>query len=90
MVDQELRKLLEQIHHEIENTETVDDQSQELLRDLGKDIGKLLDRSEASRIQLQPSFIKKLEDSIDYFEITHPVLTAMITKVLDTLGGAGI
>jgi hypothetical protein len=90
MVDQELNELLEQLHSEIENTETVDEKGQELLRDIGTDIRELLERSEGSRIQIQPSTIQRLEETIEYLEITHPNLTTILSRVLETLGGAGV
>jgi hypothetical protein len=90
MADQELRKLLEQLHGEIENIQSVDDQSQDILRDLGADINRLLERSESSQVQLHPSMVKRLEDTIVDFEITNPALSTLIIKILDTLGGAGI
>jgi hypothetical protein len=90
MVDQELRELLEQLHSEIENTETVDEKGQELLRDLGTDIGELLERSQGSRVQAHPSTIQRLEDTIDHLEITHPTITLILNKVLDTLSAAGV
>jgi hypothetical protein len=86
MNDPELRKLLEQLHNEIENTETVDEKGQELLRDLSEHIRVLLVRSE----QPQPSSINSLEASIDYFEISHPTLTATLTQLLQILSNAGI
>ena len=90
MVDQELNELLEQLHSEIENTETVDEKGQELLRDIGTDIQDLLDRSEGKHMKVEESTIERLEDTIEYLEISHPTLTAILTRVLDTLGGAGV
>ncbi len=90
MADQGLRKLLEQLHSEIERTETVDEKGQELLRDLDAHIREILDRSGAKPVQVRPSTVRRLEDTIDYFEITHPSLTTMLAKVLETLTGAGV
>ncbi len=90
MTDQELRELLEHLHSEIESTETVDEKGQELLRHLGTDIRELLDRSEGKQLQLHPTTIQSLEDTIDYLEITHPALTTLLAKVLETLSGAGV
>jgi hypothetical protein len=90
MVDQELRKLLEQLHSEIERTQTVDEKGQELLRDLDVHIREILDRSEGKSMQSHPSTAQRLEDTIDYFEITHPTLTTILEKVLATLTGAGV
>ena len=90
MADQGLRELLEQLHSEIERTESVDEKGQELLRHLGTDIRELLDRSEDKQIQLRPKTVKNLEDTIDYLEITHPALTTLVAKILETLSGAGV
>ena len=88
MENQELRKLLEQLHSEIEQIESVDEKGQELLRDLGTDIRELLARSDDE--QAQPSVIERLEDSISYLEVTHPTLTQTLSRVLETLSNAGI
>jgi hypothetical protein len=90
MADQELRKLLEQLHSEIENAQSIDEQSEKILRDLGADIQGLLERSESSRVQLHPTMVTRLEEAIVNFEATNPALTTTILKILDILSGAGI
>jgi archaellum component FlaC len=90
MDNQELRKLLEQLDSEIEQTESVDEKGRELLRDLASDIGELLARSEGGKDQAQTSMLERLEDSISYLEVTHPTLTQTLTRVLETLSNAGI
>jgi hypothetical protein len=90
MDEHELRTLLEQLHNEIEKTKSVDEQGRELLRHLDTDIRGLLARSEGERIQPRSSVIQRLEDSIDHFEVTHPVLTTMLSRMLDILSNAGI
>ncbi|HEY3312183.1 MAG TPA: DUF4404 family protein [Anaerolineales bacterium] len=90
MDEQELRKLLEQLHTEIEHTQSVDDKGRELLRDLGSDIRELLARSETKPTQAQQSIVDRLEESISYLEVTHPILTNALAKVLESLSNAGI
>jgi hypothetical protein len=90
MDNQELRKLLEQLHGEIENTDTVDEKGQELLRDLGGDIQQLLNRSEGDQLQPDPSILTSLEKTIDHLEITHPTLTLTLSKLMTILNNAGI
>ena len=90
MDNQELRKLLEQLHREIEHTESIDEKGRELLRDLAKDIGNLLARSNDDQAQAQTSMLERLEDSISYLEVTHPTLTQTLSRVLETLSNAGI
>ena len=52
MENEELRKLLQQLHDEIEKTQTVDEKGTEILSDLDGDIRALLERSEE---QLTPT-----------------------------------
>jgi hypothetical protein len=90
MDNQELGKLLEQLHSEIEHTESIDEKGRERLRDLAKDIGELLARSDDGQTQAQTSLLERLEDSISYLEVTHPTLTQTLSRVLETLSNAGI
>jgi hypothetical protein len=84
------RELLQQLHEEINNTQTVDEKGKELLRDLDGDIRALLERSEEHPVQAHPSIVQNLESTLGHFEISHPELTALVSKLLDTLSNAGI
>jgi len=84
MNNKDLDILLQQLKEEIRNTEVVDEKGVELLHGLEGDIHRLLERSES-----QPA-TDSLQQSLSHFEITHPKLTAMISKVLETLSNAGI
>ncbi|MGA2112884.1 MAG: DUF4404 family protein [Anaerolineales bacterium] len=90
MSDPELRALLEQLHGELEHTQSVDKKGQELLRVLRADIRELLERSEAGPVQVHPSKLQHLEDSIRHFEVTHPHLTGMLSSLFEALSNAGI
>jgi len=90
MENEELRKSLQQLQDVINNTQTVDDKGRDLLHDLDNDIRALLDRSEENLIQLHPSVIQRLEDTIYHFEVSHPSLTTVISRLLDSLSNAGI
>ena len=90
MDDNELRKLLHQLHDEIKNTHTVDEKGSELLRDLEGDISALLERSGENPMQVHPSLVQRLESTISHFEVTHPGLTTLISRLLDSLSNAGV
>ena len=90
MNDQELRSLLERLHTEIERNQPLEEKELELLRHMGADIRELLARSEAEGTQAEPSMIKRLEESIDHYEITHPDMTMLLAKLLAILSNAGI
>lgn len=85
-----LNNLLNQLHDEIKNTQAVDEKGTELLRDLEGDIRTLLDRSAGAPAQLQSSSVQRLEGTLNHFEVTHPDLTMLISKLLDFLSNTGI
>jgi hypothetical protein len=90
MENQDLRKLLVQLHDEIGNTQAVDKKGTELLRDLEADINALLERSGEEPVQLHEGNVLNLEDTLSHFEVTHPDLTALISKILEALSNSGI
>jgi hypothetical protein len=90
MDEQGLRKLLEQLHTELENTQSVDDKGRELLGDLANDIRDLLTRSDSDHLPAEPGLLGRMEESISYLEVTHPILTNTISKILESLSNAGI
>jgi hypothetical protein len=90
MDDPKLREQLEQLQAEIRQSRSVDEEGKALLRDLDADIHDLLARSEGEAVDVQPSTVDRLQDSLTYFEVSHPALTALIAKLLETLSNAGI
>jgi Domain of unknown function (DUF4404) len=84
------RELLQQLHDEINKTQTVDEKGKELLRDLDGDIRSLLERSEEHPEPVHPSIIQTLEGTVSHFEVSHPELTTLVSKLLATLSNAGI
>ena len=88
MDNQEIDKLLEQLKNEIEGIQPDDEKGQELLRELSVDIRELLERAESK--QPAPSMMRRLETSIDHFEVTHPDLTAALSNLFSILSNAGI
>lgn len=90
MNDPELCKLLEQLHTEIEQTETVDEKELALLRELGTDIRELLRRCEEEEHQDQSPTVRRWEETIDSLAVNHPTLTAMIANISTILSNAGI
>jgi hypothetical protein len=90
MDNKEFRNQLHQLHEEIKNTRTVDEKGSELLRDLEVDIRDLLERSGENLVPLHPSIVQRLEAALSHFEVTHPELTMLISKLLDSLSNAGI
>ena len=87
MSNEKLRELLEQLHNELDQTESVDERGDELLRHLNSDIRNLLERS---RPETRESMLERLQDTIDHFEVTHPTLTKTLSEMMTILSNAGI
>ncbi len=83
-------ELLQQLHDVINKIDTVDEKGCELLEDLDKDIRLLLERSGEQPYNVHPNLARRLERSIDYFEVTHPELTELLAKLMSSLSNAGV
>ena len=89
MREQHLRQMLEQLHTELERTDTIDDRSRELLRSLIGDIEDVLERKPKEGTPPE-SIIERLREAVRAFETTHPTLTSAIGGVADALARMGI
>ena len=89
-MNKDLRDLLERIEREIEHTEPEDEKGRELLRHIQADIRAFRDVPPGQRREPEESFVDRMNDAIDHFEITHPTLTTMISQMLNILSNAGI
>ncbi len=90
MDPQQLRAMLEQLHAEIENAQSVDEGERELLEHLMADIRTVLARSgEEAPPQYQP-LIQRLGEAVKQYEASHPTLTMLMGRVLDTLSNVGV
>ena len=88
MTDKKFSKLLEQLHEELGKTKAVDEKGRELLRDLNTDIKKLLEQR--GHEETKGSMLKRFQDAIDHFEVTHPDLTSELSRIMTILSNAGI
>ncbi len=91
MSDDELRKSLEELDRKIQTTDHVDEEGRELLSQLSIDIQNLLKRTESEgQLNDTSGEVARLEESVRYFEVTHPSLTAALAQLLNILNNAGI
>ena len=88
MEKQKLQELLEQLHGELEQTETVDEATGEVLSTLREDIGRLV-RDDAPIGEEHESLSRRLDDAVGHFEEDHPKLSMAIQHVLDSLARMG-
>ncbi len=91
MADPTLRELLERLHQELERTETIDEEGNEMLHHLDADIRTLLKRS-GREVEIGPDepVLERLQDTMDHFEATHPRLTTVLSEMMTILSNAGI
>jgi uncharacterized protein len=82
--------MLEKLQSEIKNAETLDAHQRELLLSLERDIEALLAETGEAQAQPEPSFLERLTEAQQHFEISHPSLTLAIGHVLDVLSQMGI
>jgi len=86
MSDQKLRKLLQQLHDELERTKSVDEEGREMLSHINTDIQQFLDPTREN----PETLMDRLQSAIDHFQVEHPALTAALSQMLNALNNAGI
>jgi len=88
MQKEQLKDKLQQLHIELQQTESVDDKSKVLLEKLGKEIQQVLDRSDDE--SWYSELFEKLEDEVEDLEETHPSIFSAIKNITTTLSNIGI
>lgn len=86
MTDKKLPELLQQLHDELERTDSLDEEGREMLIHLDADIKKFIDPAEED----DDTIFERIQDAVDHFEVEHPVITAALSQILNTLSNAGI
>ncbi len=87
MPKNKIRDLLEQLQDELELLNPLDKKGRDLLENISADINSLL---QDSNTQADESILKRLQDSIDHFNIEHPKLTMALSEIMSILSNAGI
>ena len=87
---QGLREKLEQLHAELQRTESVDTETQALLESLMADTRHLMEHEGEGLTEHHQTFNSRLEQALARFEGTHPELAYVMARVMDTLSGLGI
>lgn len=91
MNQESLRELLARVHERLNQADSVDTESRELLATLMRDIERTLGHGGAKSV---PSSAKvnapRLESLAVQFEADHPGLAELLRQMIDALGKAGI
>ena len=88
MEQQKLRELLDTLHHELEQVDSVDETTEVVLANLRTDMQRLLAEKSAVTHQ-DESLVKRMNEALDHFESDHPSLSLTIQHILDSLAKMG-
>ena len=89
MSDSKTDKLLEDVRREIQAMDQVDETGRRLLQELDGDIQAALNRSSGKTGREAPT-LERMRRAIEYFEVSHPALTSMLSELSAILNNAGI
>jgi hypothetical protein len=88
MSEKKIKELLAQLNSELETTDQVDSETQELVRELDKEIHRLVESDPT------PDDVESVLDqatSIETrFAVDHPVAERFLREIIDTLAKVGI
>jgi chromosome segregation ATPase len=88
MEQQKLRELLDTLHQELEQVESIDSTTEVVMTNLRADMKRLLDEKVDS-IHEDESLMERMHEALDHFETDHPKLSLTIQHLLDSLAKMG-
>jgi hypothetical protein len=90
MDKQQFDLALQQLHHELQQIESVDETERQLLRQLMSDIRKLTRSENSDQLRAPEGLVEELTEGIERFEVSHPQATMLMGQVIDALAKMGI
>ena len=90
MDKQVFREQLQRLHAHLEHLESVDEPEQQLLQQLNSDIQQLLEHKEDYERHHYDSLGKRLRETIEKMEASHPNVTLLLGQFADALANIGI
>ena len=88
MSDQNIKELLARLQQELENADSIDDETRELVRDLDEDIHRLVDPE--SDLDDFDSVVDRATAIETRFAIEHPRAERFLREIINALGRVGI
>jgi hypothetical protein len=88
MEQQKLRELLNTLHQELEQVDSVDETTEVVLSNLRADMQRLLDEKVPSLKEDAP-LMERMNVALDHFETDHPKLSMTIQHLLESLAKMG-
>jgi len=88
MNEKSLRELLNNLHEVLENTEKVDPETLELVRELDEDINRLVENGSAE--DEFDNVVDRAKSVETRFALEHPVAERFLREIIDALSRVGI
>jgi hypothetical protein len=85
-----LRQTLRELEAELDQIDTLDPQSRELLESAAADIHEALEQDDGEDALEPQSFTDRLSAATQKFEDSHPTLSRVVGNVIDALAQLGI
>jgi hypothetical protein len=89
MNDEQLREQLEHLNTELQDAESLDPGRRELLQGLAGNIQELLARSESEPDHYR-TLGERLKEGVSELEASHPKITLLMRRAIDSLAYLGI
>jgi hypothetical protein len=90
MDKQQLQPRLEELHNELKQIDSVDDEERQVLQKLIGDINKLIEAGDIDQHHVYDRLGEGLRQGIERFEASHPRATMLMGQVIDALAKIGI
>ncbi len=88
MEQQKLRELLDTLHQELEQVDSVDKTTEVVLSNLRADMQRLLDEKTGTANE-DESLMERMKEALDHFEEGHPKLSLTLQLLLESLAKMG-
>lgn len=89
-MDNKILKQLKELNQHLREMRSLGEADRKFVEQLQEDIEELLQRSEQAGRGSHDGLIRQLEDATGRFEVSHPELTAVLARVINSLSSMGI
>lgn len=90
MEEQNLQELLQQLHHDLEQTDAVDEQTEKMLQDVMADIQQLLQSPDAESTEHPHTLADRMNDIMYRLDESYHPLVVLIGQITNSLSNMGI
>jgi predicted XRE-type DNA-binding protein len=90
MDKQQLDEILRELHNELRQTKSVDENERRILQQLMADIQEILEQREYDQAYPYNRFDERIKNAIEEFGVSHPRITTLMGQIADMLSRIGI